>query len=95
LLSTFIKSESLIHADTANNSIIQKWKKEIEDGQILRIEKLHINDNDKDEDYDEHDESDESNKNGYDFLINTNRDENFVISLSTDREEICVWNTLT
>lgn len=88
LLSTFIKIESAKRSEIASNSIIQKWKKEIEDGNLLRIERLHA-------DNAEEDSVEDGNKNGHDFLINTNQDERFVISLSTDREEICVWNIKT
>lgn len=88
LLSTFIKTESAKRSEIASNSIIQKWKMEIEDGSLLRIERLHA-------DNAEEELEGEGNKNGHDFLINTNQDERFVISLSTDREEICVWNIKT
>lgn len=91
LLSTYIKRESSKRKEVANDSIIQGWSKEIVDQKILRIEKIETA---SDEEYQMMiDES--SNKNGYDSLINTNTDENYVISLSTDREEICVWNVLT
>jgi hypothetical protein len=84
LLATFIKQ-----SESANNSIIQQWKKEIEEGSLLRIEQLHADiESEADEDC-------EGNKNGHDFLINTSRDERFIISLSTNREEICVWNIMT
>ena len=88
LLSTFIKTESVKHGEIVGNSIIQAWKKEIEDGNILRIERLHAGD-------EEIESEDDENKNGHDFLINTNQDGKFVISLSTSREEICVWNIKT
>lgn len=91
LLSTFIKAELLKRSDLSSNSIIQRWLKEIKSGDVY-IERLHV-DND-DEVNNTNDDDGESNKNGYDFLINTNVNERFVISLSTDREEICVWNVL-
>lgn len=101
LLSTFVK----IEASNANNAIINRWREDIEVGSILRIEQLHVNridedenaevgNNEKNED-DDDSEVFETNKNGHDFLANTNKDERFVISLSTDREEICVWNVIT
>ena len=90
LLSTHIKSESAKRSEIANDLIVQQWIQEIVDQKILRIEKINVEEAEK-----EDDESDEFNQNGYDSLINTNRDENFVISLSTNREEICVWNVLT
>lgn len=92
LLITYINVESAKHSNIASNTLVQSWKKEIEDQKLLRIEKVdplqqeRINDKIQN--------SCDDNKNGYDFLINSNRDENFVISLSTDREEICVWNIL-
>jgi hypothetical protein len=89
LLSTFIKIESAKRSEIASNSIIQKWKMEIEDGNLLRIERLRV------DNAEEETEKDDGNKNGHDFLINTNQDERFVISLNTDREEICVWNIKT
>lgn len=61
------------------------------DQKILRIEKIETADGDE---ADEPSDPNDSNKNIYDSLINTSKDENFVISLSTDREEICVWNAL-
>jgi hypothetical protein len=85
LFSTYIIQESLKRREIFNDAIIQGWKKEIEEQNILRIEKIGT-----DDDYEE----DNAGVNGYDFLINSNRDENFVISLSTEREEICVWNVL-
>lgn len=88
LLSTFIKIESAKRSEIASNSIIQKWKMKIEDGNLLRIERLHVDDAEEESEGD-------GNKNGHDFLINTNQDERFVISLSTDRDEICVWNIKT
>lgn len=90
LLFTFIKQESLKRNEIANDPIVQRWKKEIEDQQILRIEKIDAGKDDEEESED----LEGSNLNGYDSLINSNCDENFVISLSTDREEICVWNVL-
>lgn len=88
LLSTYIKNEST-KSQIASDSIVQRWSKEIEGQKILRIEKIYTVESD-----DENQDEDDSNKNGYDSLINSNCDENFVISLSTDREEICVWNVL-
>ena len=84
LLHTRIKKDS-----ATTDSIIQTWTTEIEEGKIIRVEK--INDG-VEEEVDA--ELSDSNQNGYDFLINSNQDENFVVSLSTDREEICVWNVL-
>lgn len=89
LLSTLIKFESAKRSEIGSNSIIQKWKMEIEDGNLLRIERLLV-DNAEEEKCE-----DDGNKNGHDFLINTNQDERFVISLSTDCEEICVWDIKT
>lgn len=89
LLMTHIKSETAKRSEIASDLIVQRWIEEIVDQKILRIEKINA-----EEETEEDEESDESNQNGYDSLINTNRDENFVISLSTDREEICVWNVL-
>lgn len=91
LLSTHIKRESLKRSEVAADEIIQRWRREIDEQKVLRIEKIDTGDGDQDEDFDE---TSDNNKNGYDLLINTNRDENFVISLSTEREEICVWNVL-
>lgn len=88
LLSTFIKRKS---TKVGGNAIVQRWKREIDEQKILRIEKIDTSEEDDDE---LSSSPEESNANGYDSLINTNRDENFVISLSTDREEICVWNVL-
>lgn len=90
LLLSFIKIESTKRSEIASNSIIQQWQREIEDGKLLRVERVHADEgNETDEDVDG------NNKNGHDFLINTSRDERFIISLSTDREEICVWNVMT
>lgn len=91
LLLSFIKTEAAKRNEIASNSIIQQWQREIvEDGKLLRVERVHADEgNETDEDVDG------NNKNGHDFLINTSRDERFIISLSTDREEICVWNVMT
>lgn len=93
LLATHIKTESSKRSEYANDLIIQGWSKDIKDQKILRIEKVNTDD-DEDDNEEQSNEVHESNKNGYDTLINTNHNENFVISLSTDREEICVWNVL-
>lgn len=93
LLSTFIKAESLKSSDLSSNSIIQGWQKDIKSSDVY-IERLHVNGSDEVEES-ENDEDRESNKNGYDFLINTNVNERFAISFNTEREEICVWNVLT
>jgi hypothetical protein len=87
LLLTFIKQETEKRKEVASNPIIQGWKKDIENEKVFRIERLHICEDTDDAD-------NELNKYGYDFLINSNKDENFVISVSTNREEICVWNVL-
>lgn len=89
LLSTYLKQYSLEHSEIINNVIVKKWKEEVKELNIMRIERIETESNEVDEDEDE-----DCNKNGYDSLINTNHDENFMISLSTDREEICVWNVL-
>lgn len=94
LLTTHIKIESSKRSEAAGDSIIQGWSKDIEDQKILRIEKINVADDEHDDDEEQSSDTSGSNKNGYDTLINTNHDENFVISLSTDREEICVWNVL-
>ncbi|KAL7029565.1 hypothetical protein ACKWTF_006289 [Chironomus riparius] len=95
LLSTFIKAELSKRSDLSSNSIIQGWQNEIKSGDAY-IERLYIenDDDDNDEEISENGDECDSNKNGYDFLINTNVNESFAISLSTDREEICVWNVL-
>lgn len=90
LLSTNIKQQSLKRSDVAQDAIIQGWRAEIEEGSVVRIEKI----SEGNEEQEVGEQESEGNENGYDFLINTNRDENFVISLSTDREEICVWDVL-
>lgn len=98
LLSTMIKHQSKIHTNIADTTIIQSWEKTIIEEKILRIEKIDTGqdseDEDEDEEQNEKDELNNINTNGHDFLINTNRDDNFVISLSTEREEICVWNVI-
>jgi len=97
LLSTFMKKDSINQEEIANDAIIQEWKKEIEGQKILRIEKVDVQ---SDDGADERNGAadvpllNDSNENGYDLLINTDHDENFIISMSTDREEICVWNVL-
>lgn len=98
LLSTTIKYQSKIHTNIADTTIIQSWENTIKEEKILRIEKIDTGQETEDvEENDEQNEMDELNNintNGHDFLINTNRDDNFVISLSTEREEICVWNVI-
>lgn len=88
LLSTYIKRESLKRSQVVSDAIIQGWKNEIEEQKILRIEKIITDDGDQE------DEPSDASIIGYDSLMNSNCDENFVVSLSTDREEICVWNVL-
>lgn len=95
LLSTMIKHQSKIHTNIADTTIIQNWEKTIKEEKILRIEKIDTEqDEEEDEEQNEMDELNNINTDGHDFLINTNRDDNFVISLSTEREEICVWNVI-
>lgn len=92
LLPTFIKHESLENEKVLSSSIIQSWSQEVEEQKILRIEKIDTEATEEEEE--EVHDPESPNLNGYDSLINSNCDENFVISLSTDREEICVWNVL-
>lgn len=92
LLFTTIKQQSPKLKEVADDPIIQGWQKRIVESNFLIIQNIKDNDEDNN-DVDQ--PAKESNEGGYDFLINTNRDENFVISLSTSREEICVWNALT
>lgn len=92
LLSTYIKHAAQLNKDNANNSIVKSWLKEIQDQNILTIEKIEF----------EHEETMSGaedaaeNADGYDQLINTNNknDENFIISVHTAREEICVWDVI-
>lgn len=92
LLSTHINHEIQDKNDNVNNQIIQNWLKSILDQNLLTIQKIKIDDDDNSE---ENEDESDGNENGYDQLINTNsKDENFIISVHTDREEICVWNVL-
>lgn len=92
LLSTYIKHAAQLNKDNANNSIVKSWLKEIQDQNILTIEKIEF----------EHEETMSGaedaaeNADGYDQLINTNNKngENFIISVHTAREEICVWDVI-
>ena len=68
-----------------DNIIINGWKTAIEESKDLRIEKI------ENEHVESPEESNDENEKGYDFIMNC-ANNNFVISLSTDREEICVWN---
>lgn len=87
LLSTHINLE--IQSKKVNNQIIKDWLQSILDQNLLTIHKIEIGDEEDSE------ELKDENENGYDQLINTNsRDENFIISVHTGREEICVWNVL-
>lgn len=92
LMFTSIKQQQSKKNEWAEDPIIQEWQKSIIESNLLIIQ--NIKDNDQDN-KDAENQLKESNDDGYDFLINANRDENFVISLSTSREEICVWNALT
>lgn len=87
LLSTYIKREA-----QSNNDIVKSWLKEIEDKNILIIEKIEF---ESEETVSSSDDSAE-NADGYDQLINTNNktNENFIISVHTAREEICVWDVI-
>lgn len=93
LLWTFIKAELLKNSDFSKNSIIQGWQKEIQSSDVY-VERLHMSE-DEYEEAEEKQNDEGSNKNGHDFLMNTNVNERFVISFNTEREEICVWNVLT
>jgi hypothetical protein len=93
LLGTYIKYEQTKKNQLANNPIVQNWAKTIIEHKILRIERIEF---DNEENHNNDDENDENysdkNEKGYDLIMNSNLDGNFVISLSTEREEICVWN---
>lgn len=92
LLFTSIVQHSAKLNQLAHDPIVQQWKKSITESNLPIIQ--NIKDNEQ-SNKDVEKVSAESNDLGYDFLINANRNENFVISLSTNREEICVWNALT
>lgn len=92
LLETYIKHEQAKNNQLASNPIVLGWLKTIEDNKILRIEKIEIGEKEMNVNDDDTEDISDKNDHGYDIIMNSNLDGNFVISLSTDREEICVWN---
>lgn len=70
------------------NEIVKQWSSFIESSSVSYLQKLELSEaGEKTEE-----EKSEKAVTGYDLIMNLNIDGYFVISLSTEREEICVWD---
>lgn len=88
IILSFIKKEKNSNPNLLENSIVKSWIDTVENHKILRIEKIGDADDAGPTDAGEN----ETNVNGHDFIMNCSSDGSFVISMSTEREEICVWD---
>lgn len=72
----------------ADNDVVKKWKSSMTSVDDIYLEKLNINCDDGAKKTD----VDDGEQLNYDLVTNLPGKGCFVISLSTNREEICVWN---
>lgn len=75
--------------DPGRNEILKQWRQFIESSSVSYLQKLELSETDAEE---KTEEKPEKAITGYDLIMNLNIDGYFVISLSTEREEICVWD---
>jgi hypothetical protein len=86
LLSNFIKAEIKQNNSYATHRVVQQWQATIESANITCLEKLELP-----QIGGEAAEVAEAGQNlGYDLIMNLRG--NFVVTLNTKREEICVWD---
>jgi hypothetical protein len=86
LLHVFIAHEC---QGEPSNATVRSWYDAINSCSVTRLERLDMPEETGDEDADD---DDDETKFGYDLLMNLNIDGYFAIGLSTEREEISVWD---
>lgn len=74
----------------ANNTVVQQWLKTINNSTVPFLEKLVLTEGGDEEEKQAVDNM--PNVVGFDLIMNLSIEGYFVISLSTEREEICVWD---
>ncbi|XP_049279219.1 uncharacterized protein LOC125761788 [Anopheles funestus] len=73
----------------ANSAIVQQWLETIDNSTVPFLERLMLA---EDADDKEKQTGDKQPNVGFDLMMNLSIEGYFVISLSTEREEICVWD---
>jgi hypothetical protein len=79
LLSNFIKRDGTY----ATNSVVQQWQQTMNKANVTCLERIEVTD-------DSQEKADGGQTLGYDLIMNLRG--NFVVTLNTQREEICVWD---
>uniref|UniRef100_A0A182UJA3 AAA domain-containing protein n=1 Tax=Anopheles melas TaxID=34690 RepID=A0A182UJA3_9DIPT len=74
----------------ANSTVVQQWLKTINNSTVPFLEKLVLTEGEDEEEKQAVDNM--PNVVGFDLIMNLSIEGFFVISLSTEREEICVWD---
>ncbi|KAL9706862.1 hypothetical protein quinque_010380 [Culex quinquefasciatus] len=92
---------SVLHAcieasSIPDNEILKQWRQFIETSSVSYLQKLELSEAETTEAEPKPEaekmDAEKPAVTGYDLLMNLNIDGYFVISLSTEREEICVWD---
>ncbi|XP_062545784.1 uncharacterized protein LOC134212179 [Armigeres subalbatus] len=94
LLNVYITAEMKADGSSlADNAVLKKWCNFIDSSPLTYLQKLEFSEpNFVTEDEKKESGNDKISSVGYDLIMNLNIDGFFVISLSTEREEICVWD---
>lgn len=87
MLGGFLNEESKENNEFSQNgvfksSVLENWREVINEIPVSCLERLHIGEQN----------IETVNSVGYDLITNIEGEGYFVISMSTDREEICVWD---
>ncbi|XP_055540226.1 uncharacterized protein LOC129726948 [Wyeomyia smithii] len=91
LLYTFIETKlAAEQATLAGIEMLKKWRDYIDSSTATYLQKLEFKDAKLEES--EKDTKTDTAAAGYDLIVNLSIDGFFAISMSTEREEICVWN---
>lgn len=94
LLYVCIEAEKRVNGSSlAGNEVLKKWLDFIDSSPVTYLQKVEYSEPSVAEDGAETKDADKMQATmGYDLIMNLNIDGFFVISLSTEREEICVWD---
>ncbi|XP_058819256.1 uncharacterized protein LOC131682080 [Topomyia yanbarensis] len=89
LLHAYIDTEVKVEGSVfAGNEVLKKWLDFIDSSTVTYLQKLELSEPKTDR----KDSQAEKVIAGHDLIVNLNIDGYYVISLSTNREEICVWD---
>nr|XP_029715451.1 uncharacterized protein LOC109412936 [Aedes albopictus]XP_029715453.1 uncharacterized protein LOC109412936 [Aedes albopictus]XP_029715454.1 uncharacterized protein LOC109412936 [Aedes albopictus]XP_029715455.1 uncharacterized protein LOC109412936 [Aedes albopictus]XP_029715456.1 uncharacterized protein LOC109412936 [Aedes albopictus]XP_029715457.1 uncharacterized protein LOC109412936 [Aedes albopictus] len=94
LLSVYIEAETeAVGSSLTENEVLKKWRVFIDSSPVTYLQKLEYSEAGVITEEPPKESGDvKSAPVGYDLIMNLNIDGFFVISLSTEREEICVWD---